>query len=158
MKIALLMAMIPGLKCLSAFGFWGTLYLSTNCSGSGGVSNAFRLLGSGELRPSFRNSPRYNPVSNAFRLLGSGEQNLAKIKATWPEMSQMPFGFWVLGNPKNAANTTNPNKMSLKCLSAFGFWGTPQGHRDHAPARRQSQMPFGFWVLGNRAQAALGRV
>ena len=70
------------LKCLSAFGFWGTkkpTYLSPLPSKQ--VSNAFRLLGSGEqdFAPITRGAS--DPVSNAFRLLGSGEHTFEALKA-----------------------------------------------------------------------------
>ena len=60
------------------------------------VSNAFRLLGSGEPRP--RSNDRAS-VSNAFRLLGSGERQGSRQGQVSQGRSQMPFGFWVLGNP-----------------------------------------------------------
>ena len=63
-----------GLKCLSAFGFWGTDKSKRKLTAEQAVSNAFRLLGSGELR-----------------------QRAEKTKDEGDE-SQMPFGFWVLGN------------------------------------------------------------
>ena len=86
------------------------------------VSNAFRLLGSGELNASIGELKKKESVSNAFRLLGSGEQLYDFLEA-----GELP---------------------SLKCLSAFGFWGTPHAGGNRA-ARGPSQMPFGFWVLGN---------
>jgi len=39
-----------------------------------------------------------NRVSNAFRLLGSGELSMPLGPVFFPFGSQMPFGFWVLGN------------------------------------------------------------
>ena len=63
-------------------------------------------------------------VSNAFRLLGSGE-------------------------PPLTTHLMSP-KFSLKCLSAFGFWGTIEDKVKADKAATESQMPFGFWVLGNR--------
>ena len=89
-------------------------------------------------------------VSNAFRLLGSGElKSIVARKRFYLFESQMPFGFWVLGNPgfakcgevaeiyvSNAFRLLGSGelvkgiygseglKISLKCLSAFGFWGT----------------------------------
>ena len=39
-------------------------------------------------------------------------------------LSQMPFGFWVLGNRKAQALAQYVDTHGLKCLSAFGFWGT----------------------------------
>ena len=89
------------------------------------VSNAFRLLGSGErhqIRQQRRDQLR---VSNAFRLLGSGEQSGSSV----------------------ASSTAKP---CLKCLSAFGFWGTESVEAAAMMWLGESQMPFGFWVLGNR--------
>ena len=70
----------------------------------------------------------------------------------WRKPSQMPFGFWVLGNMENAVIVAIAG-TSLKCLSAFGFWGTPipvttTGNQSW------SQMAFGFWVLGNTISPA----
>ena len=163
------------LKCLSAFGFWGT-------------DNKLHGLHGWETK-----------VSNAFRLLGSGEHTL---KATESNLrsprSQMPFGFWVLGNHSTTTTISSTAQSRLKCLSAFGFWGTTRIYKTpHPPPPRlkclsafgfwgtevriaelvfesgvsnafrllgsgepetgretvrrvyQSQMPFGFWVLGN---------
>ena len=64
------------LKCLSAFGFWGT-------------ENAMKTR-----------RPFSSCVSNAFRLLGSGEPSTRRCASTRGRPSQMPFGFWVLGNRK----------------------------------------------------------
>ena len=67
------------------------------------VSNAFRLLGSGERIWAGRSPRRHEDgVSNAFRLLGSGG----------------PDGELLL--------TGKLSGLGLKCLSAFGFWGTSQ--------------------------------
>ena len=60
----------------------------------------------------------------------------------------MPFGFWVLGNAQGRKNGKGLLRSSLKCLSAFGFWGTP-GTTHTAFVQFESQMPFGFWVLGD---------
>ena len=65
------------------------------------VSNAFRLLGSGERKTLIPSDLQDLQVSNAFRLLGSGERK------------SQQFG-------------KRPSVWSLKCLSAFGFWGTAQ--------------------------------
>jgi len=64
-------------------------------------------------------------VSNAFRLLGSGELvNVGDEADKLETLSQMPFGFWVLGNSKRKPLNRRKSLKSLKCLSAFGFWGT----------------------------------
>ena len=113
-----------------------------------------------------------NRVSNAFRLLGSGELSMPLGPVFFPFGSQMPFGFWVLGNSPNRSNTAPQG--SLKCLSAFGFWGTQPnkkkglrrfpvsnafrllgsgeqlGEHEARLKLTRSQMPFGFWVLGNQ--------
>ena len=109
------------------FGFW--VLGNKNLGGSHGqgerVSNAFRLLGSGEhtFVPEFKYKDE--AVSNAFRLLGSGELSMKIQKQTFTGgMSQMPFGFWVLGNSL-VTNQCGNTWSGLKCLSAFGFWGTP---------------------------------
>ena len=65
-----------------------------------------------------------------------------------PILSQMPFGFWVLGNRRSQNETRNKNTR-LKCLSAFGFWGTVPKQSNFIAESWGSQMPFGFWVLGN---------
>ena len=61
------------LKCLSAFGFWGTERNLPKGKFINSVSNAFRLLGSGERSDRGGAHPPVVVVSNAFRLLGSGE-------------------------------------------------------------------------------------
>ena len=89
-----------GLKCLSAFGFWGTTRIESRINeAQRRVSNAFRLLGSGELLAGQYESALPQAVSNAFRLLGSGERipSSGGTNTAHPA-SQMPFGFWVLGN------------------------------------------------------------
>ena len=136
-----------GLKCLSAFGFWGTAlgtaeaYKAIHRSqmpfgfwvlGNGenamkarrpfSVSNAFRLLGSGELGGGAEQTMKIH-VSNAFRLLGSGERITDEAALEIAKRSQMPFGFWVLGN----------GPLQIHWLKVSNG----------------SQMPFGFWVLGN---------
>ena len=58
------------------FGFWVLGNAARVCLAAlhiWQVSNAFRLLGSGELKPSTISNASYGAVSNAFRLLGSGE-------------------------------------------------------------------------------------
>ena len=85
------------LKCLSAFGFWGTLIMSAS------------IL------------PADCHVSNAFRLLGSGELTNAEIETMW----MMP---------------------SLKCLSAFGFWGTA---KSEAKAKAKKAVSNAFRLLGS---------
>ena len=163
-----------GLKCLSAFGFWGTsstftkarfqparsqmpfgFWVLGNCELvriiadiNISVSNAFRLLGSGELKPQSLLLAGHSHVSNAFRLLGSGEPHPKRGKRKGREKSQMPFGFWVLGN--TASHNYQFNSLAgLKCLSAFGFWGTATTKTKNQNEKMKSQMPFGFWVLGN---------
>ena len=42
-----------------------------------------------------------------------------------------------------------------KCLSAFGFWGTQTWGSTLGNAVEESQMPFGFWVLGNATPESL---
>ena len=117
------------LKCLSAFGFWGTQWnLLPSCWWQSQVSNAFRLLGSGERHHLFCVCLCSTQVSNAFRLLGSGEHP--------------------------SRNTACPSESPrLKCLSAFGFWGTDIRDEVDDEGFGASQMPFGFWVLGNLQQA-----
>ena len=89
-------------------------------------------------------------VSNAFRLLGSGEQADAMLdRKDWSFESQMPFGFWVLGNHEGILCGSGCYYLGLKCLSAFGFWGTGCIWIELGQPYQQSQMPFGFWVLGN---------
>ena len=82
------------------FGFWvlGNQIGKFEAEGLNLVSNAFRLLGSGERLILGKRERSSFLVSNAFRLLGSGEQRLPQVSAT--------------------------EHFRLKCLSAFGFWGT----------------------------------
>ena len=64
------------------FGFWvlGNLpFAGGRDLSHGPVSNAFRLLGSGEPPIGLLQSIARALVSNAFRLLGSGEQNATKV-------------------------------------------------------------------------------
>ena len=138
-----------GLKCLSAFGFWGTRKI--NYYPSWGFSPSqmpfgFWVLGN-------ENNLIYvavtRAVSNAFRLLGSGEQRqLFRVAAGASGCLKClsAFGFW--GTMKKIKNLT-PHPLSLKCLSAFGFWGTMEGIAKAKTEGEMSQMPFGFWVLGN---------
>ena len=62
-------------------------------------------------------------------------------------LSQMPFGFWVLGNSEKDVLKQQVKRVSLKCLSAFGFWGTLHSH----PSSEGHDMclkclsAFGFW-------------
>ena len=72
------------------------------------------------------------------------EQEAEEVKF----LSQMPFGFWVLGNATASGAVASTLPLSLKCLSAFGFWGTRR-QQGNPEVLRESQMPFGFWVLGN---------
>ena len=123
---ALAKLVAASLKCLSAFGFWGT-----------------RL-------PDHRHRQRRLGVSNAFRLLGSGEQSANRGGADPPVVGLKclsAFGFWGtaqchrafhLGGyiVSNAFRLLGSGGLSpapigkvsrlicLKCLSAFGFWGT----------------------------------
>ena len=147
-----------------------------------GVSNAFRLLGSGGPRSARRNSQDQvrsqmpfgfwvlgdsslcaegfsgaSKVSNAFRLLGSGGPRLLPTIQEPNSQSQMPFGFWVLGDRSGSIGHTFP-KASLKCLSAFGFWGTLYVFLKVIVNVSRSQMPFGFWVLGDSNPPALQRL
>ena len=71
-------------------------------------------------------------------------------------MSQMPFGFWVLGNFLRRRQLKIQRSLSLKCLSAFGFWGTSEIHFNIQRITETSQMPFGFWVLGNPKSCKTG--
>ena len=89
-----------GLKCLSAFGFWGTL--DEQVGSSGRQTNRLKCLSA--------------------------------------------FGFW--GTLTSKQQSMCPS-TSLKCLSAFGFWGTHGIARSIGANLSLSQMPFGFWVLGN---------
>ena len=120
--------------------------------------------------------PARRAVSNAFRLLGSGERSLGWAMA-WPMniMSQMPFGFWVLGNSSNALMSATPlpsvsnafrllgsGELRLSALqskstsatvsNAFRLLGSGEptwNSRKPPQPSAASQMPFGFWVLGN---------
>ena len=113
----------PCLKCLSAFGFWGTSSLAKSKIFHFWVSNAFRLLGSGELWREMRITNLRKSVSNAFRLLGSGEPpSLARDAGSFLGLKCLSaFGFW--GTEYYNRNEM-AQKLRLKCLSAFGFWGT----------------------------------
>jgi len=90
---------MASLKCLSAFGFWGTEDgtievpaggQSLKCLSAFGFWGTAEALGSGIKKASI--------VSNAFRLLGSGEPRNSPRNKRVRRPSQMPFGFWVLGN------------------------------------------------------------
>ena len=111
------------LKCLSAFGFWGTRKDSFKASKKTLVSNAFRLLGSGELTRRANLQPLCL-VSNAFRLLGSGEP--------WEAFA-------------NACHRRNVSN-AFRLLGSGEPGQTPNGIFSNT---HKSQMPFGFWVLGN---------
>ena len=109
------------------FGFWvlGNTRID-NCKRCQlRVSNAFRLLGSGEREAVTEAEIDMVSVSNAFRLLGSGEPG-----GWWQKTS--PIGavsnaFRLLGSGERqpSAWRASPRRSGLKCLSAFGFWGTP---------------------------------
>ena len=139
------------LKCLSAFGFWGTQIFGGRPSVWRGVSNAFRLLGSGERlagAASHPDTPRGLKCLSAFGFWGT---HTHKTSPPQPPPSQMPFGFWVLGNAVSDIVRDAIELQSLKCLSAFGFWGTTTYTRVTSVRLLVSQMPFGFWVLGNHS-------
>ena len=98
--IAIRAALEEGLKCLSAFGFWGTRESEEQGKAQpGGLKclSAFGFWGTS----SWVETRRLHDgmVSNAFRLLGSGE-----LRVDTKGWAGLP---------------------GLKCLSAFGFWGTP---------------------------------
>ena len=88
------------LKCLSAFGFWGTR----------------QVLGEA-LKAEFGLK-----CLSAFGFWGTLHARVGVI--LHDSLSQMPFGFWVLGNSANVPRRPRTRATSLKCLSAFGFWGT----------------------------------
>ena len=94
------------LKCLSAFGFWGTKRKQRRSGSAGGGS-------------------------------------------------QMPFGFWVLGDCAMPSCIPPWGLHCLKCLSAFGFWGTVASANREGFTINLSQMPFGFWVLGDQSEILL---
>ena len=60
-----------------------------------------------------------NRVSNAFRLLGSGELSMPLGPVFFPFGSQMPFGFWVLGNASQE-NTTDANGVVSNAFRLLG--------------------------------------
>ena len=89
------------------------------------VSNAFRLLGSGELTlRAIHLGLAQMLVSNAFRLLGSGE--LAPVTSRVFHLPLVSNAFRLLGSgeQEGAEMITIDEAAGLKCLSAFGFWGT----------------------------------
>ena len=88
---------VAGLKCLSAFGFWGTADRPPRRRKDGTVSNAFRLLGSGERCGTHYPLRQGNRVSNAFRLLGSGELK-GSVEATASEAVAVSNAFRLLGS------------------------------------------------------------
>ena len=112
------------LKCLSAFGFWGTGGITAKTDDRTRCLKCLSAFGFWGTRPSAKCGDPPNPVSNAFRLLGSGELNFTKRRC-------------------------QQSSTGLKCLSAFGFWGTYGPAPEVSGCFRRSQMPFGFWVLGN---------
>ena len=187
------------LKCLSAFGFWGTPSKKMKKHLYHCVSNAFRLLGSGEPKGFAQRILKALWVSNAFRLLGSGER-ITELEAQGYKVTSLKclsaFGFWGTLRAKSGSMIkisglkclsafgfwgTRTRIVSvvcvracLKCLSAFGFWGTRGSPLSSQVCNRvsnafrilgsgerksdsrhvflhtgRSQMPFGFWVLGN---------
>ena len=96
----------PSLKCLSAFGFWGT--------------------DSGPLQIHWLKVSSQMPFG--FWVLGDCPENRQCKQIR--HVSQMPFGFWVLGDLPLKVATCAPRRGSLKCLSAFGFWGTSPAPND----------------------------
>ena len=83
------------------FGFWvlgnsATAQLFPELEGTSQMPFGFWVLGN-QQPPLSPNTPTPR-VSNAFRLLGSGEPFYFEYKDVFVKMSQMPFGFWVLGN------------------------------------------------------------
>ena len=59
-------------------------------------------------------------VSNAFRLLGSGEPIVGEAGTLKvPASSQMPFGFWVLGN-----HISGHASMLMEVSNAFRLLGS----------------------------------
>ena len=109
------------------FGFWVLGNLATALEGvvkspaKSQMPFGFWVLGNS------RGGLTFNPFASSqmpfgFWVLG----NLGKLSQTLAivAMSQMPFGFWVLGNLDRLQMGYFPIHTSLKCLSAFGFWGT----------------------------------
>ena len=136
------------------------------------VSNAFRLLGSGEHRQRYRHRQQgvESQMPFGFWVLGNHQTRLKPFEP--PDASQMPFGFWVLGNTQqhdkyiHTIDVSNafrllgsgerlffdvPRFVSLLSQMPFGFWVLGNlNPKDEAPvATVASQMPFGFWVMGN---------
>ena len=98
------------------------------------------------------------PVSNAFRLLGSGEPDYQTIvidSADWA--SQMPFGFWVLGNKAQTEAERIRRWWVSNAFRLLGSGGLRNAIVHSTLGATLSQMPFGFWVLGDCRQRQSGR-
>ena len=142
--------LIPRLKCLSAFGFWGT---SGGNRHSVEVSlclkclSAFGFWGTVPCAINCLTSPI--GVSNAFRLLGSGEPVNKETRKSFALAKRLKclsaFGFW--GTGRESRPLPRPVR-GLKCLSAFGFWGTEwmeNGDQNSQITRLKCLSAFGFW-------------
>ena len=106
----------------------------------------FWVLGNG-MR--LRNVLSLSAVSNAFRLLGSGEPSSRRATPAPSLGSQMPFGFWVLGNHGKSKKSA---RQRAQVSNAFRLLGSGEPMMFVCRTRNPptlSQMPFGFWVLGN---------
>ena len=115
-------AALLSLKCLSAFGFWGTSRLLVYLENNSGLK-----------------------CLSAFGFWGTQFEFISVISSIHSLKCLSAFGFWGTEKPRRWCNMLT---LSLKCLSAFGFWGTVVS-RSAQFLSDESQMPFGFWVLGN---------
>ena len=88
------------------FGFWVLGNYSTEAELEQDDAESQMPFGFWVLGNAGHDHPSHAPkggVSNAFRLLGSGEPSGTCRRASSSTASQMPFGFWVLGNAQTEA-------------------------------------------------------
>ena len=138
-----------GLKCLSAFGFWGTgqpsVWRASVRRSRLKCLSAFGFWGTAALEDSLEWGDFH--VSNAFRLLGSGELDPGPRRDRIQSLCLKclsAFGFWGTrqANPRGFVGLS-----CLKCLSAFGFWGTLQTALEDSLewGGLKCLSAFGFW-------------
>ena len=62
----------------------------------------------------------------------------------------MPFGFWVLGNMSRTGEFQGFNFAVSNAFRLLGSGEPKIGEHEARLKLTRSQMPFGFWVLGNQ--------
>ena len=112
-----------GLKCLSAFGFWGTKHNTTSYSEAQHRLKCLSAFGFWGTITTLRDLRSKVRVSNAFRLLGSWELTPYQSVPKSSKLSQMPFGFWVLGDGTLATGMMASRRRVSNAFRLLGSGG-----------------------------------